>query len=316
MIGRFEYSAKKKACDNVLLSLHLKTLILIVGIKTCLFRWKIYMKNRSVQFAVFILVVAFSPVSFAAKIEYQLGIGLMDFNYAEYDDNNKFLDGETGFIPGVVHKLKLKSQKTYTEFVGQAYTNTVKYDGQTQDGIPLKTKSDAVIIDAHFKYGLRLSRARNHGPYAGIGFRYWLRNIRSGRDINGDAVAGLLEQYRWSYGLLGYTGNFHVSENITLGFDIRHTYMFNGKMDVDFLGYKNYDSTQVELGNRAGLRFALPIQRKIRSHRLILSPYYEILDIGKSNSVRVTADGVPTDTTIHEPRSETRNMGIEITWLW
>ena len=274
------------------------------------------MKNRSVQFVVLILVIAFSPASFAAKIEFRLGAGFMDFNYAEYDDDNIFLDGETGFIPGVVHKLKLKSEKNYTEFVAQAYANTIEYDGQTQGGTPLKTKSDAVILDTHFKFGLRLSRARNHGPYAGIGFRYWLRHIRSGRDINGDAVAGLLEQYHWSYGLLGYTGNFHVSENMTLGFDIRHTYMFNGKMDINFLGYKDYDNTQVNLGNRAGLRLALPVNTKIGSHDLILSPYYEILDIGKSNSVRVTVDGVPTGNPIHEPRSETRNMGIELTWLW
>ena len=274
------------------------------------------MKNRSVQFVVFILIVAFAPVAFAVKVEYQLGTGLMDFNYTEYDDNNKFLDGETGLIPGVVHKLKLKSQKNYTEFVGQAYANTIEYDGQTQSGTPLKTKSDAFIVDTHFKYGLRLSHARNHGPYAGIGFRYWLRNVRPGRDINGNAVAGLLEEYHWSYGLLGYRGDFHITEKMTLGFDIRHTYMFNGKMDVNFLGYKNYDNTQVELGNKAGLRFALPIQTKIRSHRLIFSPYYEILDIGKSNSVRVTVDGVPTNTVIHEPRSETRNMGIEVTWRW
>ena len=274
------------------------------------------MNIQYTQFVVFILLVAYSHVSFAKKVEYQIGAGLMDFNYTEYDDDDVFLDGETGFIPGVVLKLKLRSQKIYTEFVGQAYANTIEYDGQTQGGTPLKTKSNAVIVDTHFKSGLRLSHARNHGPYAGIGFRYWLRNILPGRDINGNAVAGLLEQYHWSYGLLGYSGNFHVSEKVTLGFDIRHTYMFNGKMDVNFLGYKNYDNTQVELGNRAGQRFALPITTKIRSHRLILSPYYEILDIGKSNSVGVTIDGVPTNTVIHEPRSETRNMGIEITWLW
>ena len=274
------------------------------------------MNIQNTQFVVFILLVAYSHVSFAEKVEFQMGAGLMDFNYTEYDDNDVFLDGETGFIPGLVLKIKLNPQKIYTEFVGKAYANTIEYDGQTQGGTPLKTKSDAVIVDMHFKSGLRFSHARNHGPYAGIGFRYWLRNIRPGRDINGNAVAGLLEQYHWSYGLLGYSGDFHISGNTTLGFDLRHTYMFNGKMDVNFLGYKNYDNTQVDLGNRAGLRFAIPIETKIRTHRLILSPYYEILDIGKSNTVRVTVDGVPTNTAIHEPRSETRNLGIEITWLW
>ena len=265
---------------------------------------------------IFILGLFFSQSAMAVKTEYRVGVGFMDFNYAEYDDNNVFLDGESGFIPGVLHKLKLDSKKSYTEFVGNFYANTIEYDGQTQGGTPLKTKSDAVIVDAHVKFGMRLSQAQNHGPYAGLGFRYWLRNIRSGYDVNGNPVAGLLEQYHWNYVLLGYTGNFHVSENFMLGFDIRHTHMFNGKMDVNFLGYKNYDNTQVNLGNRAGLRFALPFQTKIRNHGLIVSPYYEIIDIGKSNSVRVTSDGVPINVTIHEPRSETRNVGIEITWTW
>ena len=274
------------------------------------------MKKQLTYPLVFVLSIIFSQITMAAKVEYHVGVGLMDFDYAEYDDNNAFLDGETGFIPGVLHKLKIDTGKSYTEFVGNLYANTIQYDGQTQSGTPLKTDSDAFIIDTHVKFGLKLSQARHHGPYLGLGFRYWLRNIHSGRDINGNAVAGLLEQYYWNYALLGYAGNFSVSENFTLGFDLRHTYMFNAKMDVNFLGYKNYDNAQVDLGNRGGLRLSLPIQSKMRKHGLILSPYYEIIDIGKSNSVRVTSDGAPTNTYIHEPRSETRNVGIEVTWTW
>jgi hypothetical protein len=274
------------------------------------------MKTRLTYHFIFVLAVFFSQSTSAAKIDYQLGVGLMGFNYAEYDDNNAFLDGDSGFIPGVLQKLKLDTEKSYTEFVGNIYANTIQYDGQTQGGTPLKTDSFAFIIDTHVKYGLKLSHARHHGPYVGLGFRYWLRNIRAGTDVNGNSVAGLLEQYYWSYGLLGYAGNFRVSENFTLGFDIRHTYMFNAKMDVNFLGYKNYDNTQVDLGNRGGLRFSMPIRSKISKHGPVVAPYYEILDIGKSNSVRVTSDGVPTNTFIHEPRSETRNVGIEIMWTW
>jgi len=80
--------------------------------------------------------------------------------------------------------------------------------------------------------------------------------------------------------------------------------------------YNNYDDTQVNLGNEFGVRFAIPIKIKIRKHSLIVAPYYEIIDIGKSNTVRVTSGGAATTTFIYEPRSETRNIGINITWVW
>ena len=41
-----------------------------------------------------------------------------------------------------------------------------------------------------------------------------------------------------------------------------------------------------------------------------------MINIGKSNVVRATSGGLPTNYVTWEPRSETRNVGIEITWLW
>lgn len=51
-------------------------------------------------------------------------------------------------------------------------------------------------------------------------------------------------------------------------------------------------------------------------YSIAVAPFYEIIDIGRSNDVRVTSGGIATTTFIHEPRSETRNMGVEVTWLW
>jgi hypothetical protein len=69
------------------------------------------MKKRLVYHLTFVLGVIFTQSTIAAKIDYQLGVGLMGFNYAEYDDNNAFLDGDSGFIPGVLQKLKLDTEK-------------------------------------------------------------------------------------------------------------------------------------------------------------------------------------------------------------
>lgn len=268
-------------------------------------------------FYAFIVTALMSiSVSVASDPEYHFGVALMQFNYDEYNDNNVFLDGESGFIPGVVLKRKQEYATYYSEWVAQLYGNTINYEGQTQSGTPLTTQSDAVIFDTHYKLGFHFAEAKNHGVYVGLGYRYWMRNIRSGYDINGNPVAGLLEHYYWLYGLFGYAANFTVSDKVKVGFDIRQTNMINAKMDVDFLGYNNYDNTQVDLGNKSGTRFAVPIQIKTRESSLIISPYYEIIDIGRSNNVRVTSGGVPTAIVIYEPRSETRNLGIEVTWRW
>lgn len=272
--------------------------------------------------ALFFTVMLMST-AMAGQAEYQFGGGLIKFDYAEYDDNNLFLDGETGFIPGIVLKRKQEHRALYTDIVGQLHGNIIEYDGQTQDGTPLKTDSDAIILDTHVKVGVHLSTARNHGPYFGIGYRYWYRNIHSGHDVNGNPVAGLLEHYYWNYGLLGYAATFNVSENVKMGFDLRHTQMINAKMDINFLGYCDYDNAQVDLGNESGTRFTLPIQIKMKTHALILAPYYEIIDIGKSNTVALTRNDALVDCNsdgffdgAYEPRSETRNAGINITWLW
>lgn len=258
----------------------------------------------------------------ADKMETHIGVGLNKFNYTEYNDNNIFLDGETGVIPGLILSMKKEKTKNYTEFVGSFYGSVINYDGQTQGGTPLKTRSDAVILDGHFKSGYKLENNKDY--YLGLGYRYWYRNIRPGRDSNGNPVAGLLEEYSWPYLLLGFQSNLMQASATEVNLDIRYTHMLNAKMSIDFLGYCNYDNAEVDLGNRNGWRFALPVKKKLGSANvLLITPYYEIIDIGKSNTVALTRNGALVDCNSDgfydgalEPRSETRNFGIEFTWLW
>lgn len=249
---------------------------------------------------------------------YQLGVGLFSFDYAEFRDDNTFLDGEKGLIPGILMSSWHQYPKAgrYLEWDIGAYYSLVHYDGETWDGIPAKTRSDAFIIDATIRNGIYLDNKQQHSLYAGLGFHYWLRNIRPGYDINGDPVAGLLEHYSWLNGLVGYKADLYQGDNTDWGVDIRLTYMLVGRMDIDFLGFKNYDNTFVTLGSRPGFRVAFPVRIKNRHDPYTLTPYYESFRIGRSNDVRVTANGVPTSTVVHEPRSITQNIGIEIHWNW
>ena len=259
--------------------------------------------------------LTFSSASSADKAENQIGVGLMYFDYAEYRDNNEFLDGETGFIPGLILKRKQYNQNIYTEFVGQLYGNIIEYDGETQiSGIPLKTDSVAIIVDTHFKIGMIVEE--KHKPYFGLGYRYWYRHILSGKLPSGQSVNPLLEEYDWFYFLVGIEADIFEKNGDKVGFDLRLTKMFNSHMKINYLGYGVFDNTQVNLGDELGARFALPIQIKSKNSLLFITPYYEMINIGKSNVVRATSGGLPTNYVTWEPRSETHNIGIEITWLW
>ena len=274
-------------------------------------------------FTIVIFVLLSTSLSKADDDKLSIGMGLMYFDYAEYDDNNIFLDGETGFIPGLVLKYKQDQGRNYIEWVGKLYGNTIDYDGYTQPGhTPLKTDSIAIITDTHFKIGMQLDEQNE--PYFGLGFRYWYRNILNGYDINGKSVSGLLEEYYWPYLLLGLKSDLLRKPELSVGIDVRYTRMFSAKMDIDFLGYCGYDNASVDLGNRNGWRFSLPIMKKLNQQStMFITPYYEIIDIGKSNTVLLTRNGTLVDCNsdgyfdgAREPRSETRNVGIEITWLF
>ena len=265
-----------------------------------------------------LFTLRFVELHAATGADFQVGTGLMKFDYVEYDNNNVFLDAERGFIPGIIVKLNRDNGKSYSEWVNSLYYNKITYDGQTQSGTPLMSVSDALIIDSHYMSGKKFgtSYGRKQSIYVGLGYRYWFRNILPGYDNSGNPVAGILEEYSWFYGSLGYTVQFKASRTTQWSFDFRLTHMFNGKMDINFLGFKNYDNTSVNLGNKLGARLAMPIKINTSGDSFFVTPYYEIIDIGKSNAVRVYSGGAATTSVIYEPRSETRNFGIELLWNW
>ena len=245
--------------------------------------------------AALIVWLLYSASVMAEKSNIEIGVGLMAFNYAEYDDDNIFLDGETGFIPGTVIKFK-KPGKINIEWVTRLYYNKVNYDGETQiTKIPVTTTSDAFIVDTHIKLGKKFAEVyqRKQELYTGLGYRYWLRNIlpsvinAPGSPSNGQTVAGLFEEYYWFYGLIGYKVQFAASDKIELGFDFRLTKMINAKIAVDYLGFGGYDKKTLNLGNKYGARLSMPVEIKTTKSVIYVTPYFEIIDIGKSNGVDV-----------------------------
>ncbi len=272
-----------------------------------------------------LLTLLSATVLQAASQESYIGTSLLRFNYVEYDDNGKWLDEENGLIPGLVLSSVQRHPGYWTRWDASIGYDLIYYNGQTQSGTPLQTRSDALLIDMAIMYGQDFAPAygREMGVYAGLGYRYWLRNIRPGVDANGNNVAGILEHYRWYYGILGYKAMFWAGDRVKTGWDFRFTRMLAAEMGIDFLGYCGYDNTRVSLGEKPGARLAVPVEIRRRHGTLTITPYYEIIDIGRSNTVFLTRNGSLVDCdgngfndAVYEPRSETRNFGIEFSWQW
>lgn len=247
-----------------------------------------------------------------------LGFSLLDMNYKEFDDTGFLLDREDGVLPGVTGQIVFPGKSIDKILYGSFYSSTIDYDGQTQSGAPVQTDTDTDIIDVQFR--VSETSSQQNQLYGGVGYRYWRRDILS---VGG--VSGLLEHYNWFYALLGLRSTYFRNYNSELAFDFRITRMLKANMDIDFKGYSltgsaPLDDKTVDLGKKTNFRFSMPWRVKVKdSYTWVVEPYFEQWDIGKSNTVNLTENGVLVVLPecggvcgVLEPRSETRNFGVNI----
>jgi hypothetical protein len=273
----------------------------------------------SLRFSLFLIGFIVSP-SLWASPTFNLGVGFdaMYFDYREYNGDEILLDKETGPIPGLYLSGALEWNKWYTELVYEYHLGTVDYDGQTQNGIPLTTETEEDVVNLSWIMGRYFGSPSRYRSafYAGLGYHYWERNI-----LPTGTVAGLLETYKWSYALFGIKFSFLKSEKNGLLLDVRLRRMLDATMDIDFLGFvdingNQWDNTTLDLGEDWSYRVGLPyILSLSQNASLTIEPYISTWFIKRSNTLELTSGGQPLQVerlVIHEPQSETTNVGISL----
>ena len=241
--------------------------------------------------------------------EMYLSASLLDFTYKEFDDAGALLDREDGLIPGFMLGYKQQRNDVFTELSFSYHGTDIKYDGQTQSGTPITTRSDADIYELQLKVGSRYRAANNYKyhVYGGIGYHFWQRNIRSTA-----TALGIYEEYDWSYLMLGAKFPLMQTVDSTLDFDIQYTRMISANIFVQ-LSPLGADDVNLALGKENSYRFSLPWRVKTQKSSIwVIEPYYEFWEIGKSEIKPITAGGTPTGFIVWEPRSETNNVGINL----
>jgi hypothetical protein len=183
----------------------------------------------------------------------------------------------------------------------------VRYDGQTQSGQPVRTRTDERIIDGALTAGgaFRAGERLRLRLYGGMGYREWHRDIHS----TGTA-SGLDETYAWWYALAGGTALYRQTRSTEWGVDARLLRPLDPELRINFPG--DLDTARLDLGARTGYRVALAWRRDLSERfRVEVTPYYEYWSLGRSGTVPLERNGTAIGN-LYEPRSETRNVGVAV----
>lgn len=249
-----------------------------------------------------VLVVGPLGVAKVHALDLRAGLSWMDFEYKEFDDAGEILDREDGSLPGLGLGVTQPFGRWSLDAEFTWHVGSAGYSGQTQDRVPVSTDTDEAIWDTsvYMTYSVPERPLR---VVAGLGYRYWERDIQPSRDINGRPVAGLLEYYYWYYLMLGM--QFDVVDE--LSFDFRALWPIDATMELALAGA----NTRFDLGERPGLRLAAP-WRKPLSQRLTLTvePYLQYWQFDASPSVYVPE----LSGWAYEPDNDTLSWGLRA-WL-
>ncbi len=244
----------------------------------------------------------------AADVHGSLAVSGMDMNYQEFS-GSVVLDEEHGQLAGLQAALGRRDSGWSVD------TDLTLHAGWADYSAPpaIRTDTHERILDWNARAGLPLVyKTTTHvDAYAGLGYRDWRRAIKS------TTLAGLVEDYRWWYLLLGLRGEQYAGEHTRFSLDARLLRPVRPRLDVDFNAV--YDDITVYPQARNGFRLALSAEHDLQSGvTLWLSPWYEYWELSASPQVKLWQQGMPSDAPVfaREPDSETRNAGVLLGLRW
>lgn len=159
-------------------------------------------------------MISFSAPALAANKEdvWDIYLKVESFTWKEFNDNGTQLLKESGPIYGLGGTAKSDVAKSVTlKFKGELFGGSIDYDGQTQAGTPVKTDTDYSGFKMEGDVGWKFMVAEKSSlePFAGLGYRWWLRDLQSTSNAIG------YEERWWSfYARLGIRGDHTFSTQL------------------------------------------------------------------------------------------------------
>ena len=224
------------------------------------------------------------------------------FDYTEYDDNNVFLDGETGPLLGFGVSASGNSGPHGLRGKFELAGGTVDYDGQTQSGIPHTTDTDTLLyrLGLDYEYAAVPERVT---LILGGDYVAWDRDIQPNYNpLVGGVVGGLLEEYRW--------WELRAGVDATLFARNRHHWSLRGEalyIAEPEMTVVDFGNLRLDLGSEPGFRLTgRYLYERPDNWWIGTELYWEEWEFGRSDDV------VYGPFLVHEPRSETEHRGIRL----
>lgn len=271
-------------------------------------KMKIYkfLPTKIAAITAWFMLASLLPCQSFADTDLSLSPGVIYFKYIEFGDNGQRLDKESGLLPGFTINITGSNKSAFHVQAGLSYyTETIDYDGMTQAGAPHTTRTNERLKRLHFALGKTFKPdIQPFDVYLHFDLSIWDRDIKP---MNG--ISGLYEKYQWNETGLVLQKSFLVQNDnhLSISLDIFRVTSPSVTVDLSSLGY---GSPKLTLDPKTGFKTGLEWREKIHDRSgFSVGFYFKQYGFGASDPVTLGGAGGPT---ILEPRSETRQTGIEI----
>ncbi len=266
-------------------------------------------KNSMYALALFALLAAACNVAAASdQQQTSIHVGVQQYDWKEFDTSGSVLDKESGpmlTIGGAFDNFRRINSGPIYDVNGQFYVGNLNYDGQTQAGVPLKTKSDYTGLQFEGLGGYRFEKhLTGLDLFGGGGWDMWSRAIKDGTTSAGTPSLGYTETYFILYARLG-AGFFQELGSWSYNFRA------GAKVPLYTTEYANLaDGLTLSPGKKASAfaRFEMEFGPSTRNHfGIILS--YDSFRFSESNPELLTSGGAPVGYFV-QPESHRDVYGV------
>lgn len=249
-----------------------------------------------------LLVVLLQALSTNAS-ELQVTSVLYHFNYQEFDQENRLIDKEEGFLPGLeasyIYPVDTGTLTTDLAFFG----GSVDYDLYSQNISIHRTETEQKI----YRLGISYLKS-NDSEFLGqlfVALHYW----RWDRDIlTRNGVQGLHELYSWYEAELGMRFQSSADQDSGYWLNLSVLYTFNPEMKLFLPSSKE----RFDLVSHPGFRIRAGTSWHLKPElKASISLFAEYWEFGRSNTV-FTDDFYGNSGFLTEPMSESFHTGLEI----
>jgi len=236
-----------------------------------------------------------SPV-IAADID--LYAQVQSFTWKEFAKGSRLLK-EEGPIYGVEGSVQLPIRRFALKGRGEVFGGSIDYKGETWGGDPVRTDSNyfGFKLEGDFGWVFPIGERASLDPFAGLGYRWWLRDLESTHE-----ATGYLENWSSLYLRLGGRGDYRFGKSVKTFAEASVKFPIYNE-NTAYLGEVGLEDVTVNPGRRpwffaeAGIKYSL----------FRLSIFYEGMRFSRSGVV-----AIDHELGVYQPKSTADIFGLNL----